>query len=341
MPEMDGLTLAQRIRQEHGTVPILLLTSVDHLGLPSPQIPIDAHLTKPVKHSQLYNTLLSVLQGAAPQQPQPDPFRWDRPMALTHPLRILVAEDNPINQRVALMMLERLGYRADVVGNGLEVLAALQRQPYDVILMDLQMPDMDGLAASRCLRQTGCPPTQPWIIALTAHAFQDARDEAEAAGMNDYLSKPIRMNDLALALQKVTSIPVDRQSLQPPPPAEAQTEPTLDPEAWQSLKAAIGLDSLPLLQEIIDNYLSDSQQRIQTLTTAYQQGNGLLLSRTAHSLLGSSSNLGAVRLTTLCRQVVTLCKTDSLPAALPEILEQIRQESLRVASALQQERSRW
>ena len=120
----------------------------------------------------------------------------------THPERILVAEDNPVNQKVALHLLARLGYRADVAGNGLEVIDALERQPYDIVLMDVQMPEMDGFEATRRLRANPPPHGRPWIIALTANALAGDREACVVAGMDDYLSKPMRADDLASALAR-------------------------------------------------------------------------------------------------------------------------------------------
>jgi CheY-like chemotaxis protein len=118
------------------------------------------------------------------------------------PLRILLADDNPVNLKVAKMMLQRLGYRADPAGNGSEVLAALALAPYDVILMDMEMPEMDGLEATRLIRAAGTAPLRPWIIALTANAMKDDREKALAAGMNDYLTKPYRADQLATFLER-------------------------------------------------------------------------------------------------------------------------------------------
>ena len=118
-------------------------------------------------------------------------------------LRVLLAEDNVVNQKVALSMLQKLGFRADVAANGLEVIAAVERQPYDVILMDVQMPEMDGLEASRRLGQLRPDPAQrPWIIALTANAMQGDREMCLAAGMDDYISKPIKRAELLAAIER-------------------------------------------------------------------------------------------------------------------------------------------
>jgi len=118
------------------------------------------------------------------------------------PLRILLVDDIALNQKVGLHILQRLGYRADVASNGQEALAALYRQSYDVVFMDVQMPEMDGLEATRCICQRWSPESRPWIIAMTAHAMQGDREECLAAGMNDYVSKPIRIEALVQTLNR-------------------------------------------------------------------------------------------------------------------------------------------
>jgi len=119
-------------------------------------------------------------------------------------IKVLLAEDNVVNQRVALRLLERLGYRVDVAGNGVEVLQALERQSYDVVLMDVQMPEMDGLEASREICKTLAPGKKPWIIAMTANAMEGDREACLAAGMNDYLCKPVQMTTLRKVLERAS-----------------------------------------------------------------------------------------------------------------------------------------
>jgi signal transduction histidine kinase/DNA-binding response OmpR family regulator len=203
MPELDGVMLAQEIRRlpDRGNFPLLLLSSIgrhpesEHPGL------FAAALTKPAKPSQLFDAIAKIFGSTAPfpitTVVPAKPSEADEVQSE----RILLAEDNPVNQKVALHMLARAGFRADMAGNGLEVLGALERQPYDVVLMDVQMPEMDGLEATRRIRAsqpTGQP--RPWIIALTANAMEGDREMCEQAGMDDYLSKPIKAADLTAAL---------------------------------------------------------------------------------------------------------------------------------------------
>jgi PAS domain S-box-containing protein len=208
MPEMDGEMLAREIRQLRPapTLPLVLLSSLGaREDVREPGL-FAAFLTKPAKPNQLFEVLCKLVQRQppSPHAPSAHPFvaRGGLP-APTHPERLLLAEDNVVNQKVALLMLAKLGYRADVAANGLEVLEAVARQHYDVIVMDVQMPEMDGLEASRQI-QARWPERRdrPWVIALTANAMQGDREACIAAGMDDYISKPIKTEELAAAIER-------------------------------------------------------------------------------------------------------------------------------------------
>ena len=202
MPEMDGYTLAERLHKVTAAaeMPIVVLSSVGHRDREAPDIA--AFLTKPVKPSALHDALVSVLLGHEPAAPLRTTERAaiDTEMGRRHPLRILLAEDNPVNQKLAIRLLSQMGYTTDVAGNGVEALAALERTPYDVILMDVQMPELDGLEATRRIRAARPAGSAPWIVAMTANALAGDRELCIAAGMNDYVSKPIRPAVLATAL---------------------------------------------------------------------------------------------------------------------------------------------
>lgn len=205
MPNIDGGMLAQIIRKKfsYAALPLVMLTS---LGQPLPDSQRDlfnAFLTKPVKPSILYNVLTGLFNKAETQLPPVEKADlFDNTLGVRCPMRILLAEDNAINQKVALRMLERLGYRADVVGNGLEVIEAVVQRPYDAILMDVQMPEMDGVKATIHIREKLISLKQPYIIAMTANALAGDREKYISLGMNDYVSKPVRINELTEALQK-------------------------------------------------------------------------------------------------------------------------------------------
>jgi CheY-like chemotaxis protein len=203
MPGTDGVTLAQRVRAAGHTLPLVLFTSLGRRDA------ADTHfaggLAKPLRQSQLFDMLVGLLgddaapkASAAPAKPAIDPA-----MAERHPLRILLAEDNLVNQKLALRLLSQMGYRADVAANGIEAIEAVQRQPYDVVLMDVQMPEMDGLDAARQICARWQPQERPRIVAMTANAMQGDRDMCLAAGMDDYLTKPIRVERLVEALNQV------------------------------------------------------------------------------------------------------------------------------------------
>jgi CheY-like chemotaxis protein len=162
----------------------------------------DAVSAKPVRVARLHATLLKVLGGESNQLKAAPAQQLDPEMAGRMPLRILLAEDNLVNQTVALHLLKRLGYRADVVANGLEALEAVRRQPYDIVFMDMQMPEMDGMEATRCIRRTQFAERQPRIIAMTANARPEDRQECFDAGMDDFVSKPVQIPSIVAALTR-------------------------------------------------------------------------------------------------------------------------------------------
>jgi PAS domain S-box-containing protein len=219
MPEMDGLELAREIRklQDSRSLPLVMLSSGAGREPGVEDIEFAAYLTKPIKQSQLYN-LVSEIFGQEdadlpPANPaavpttssrikpgQPDAI--DSSLAERYPLQILLAEDNSFNQKLATHLLKQMGYRADLATNGLEAVQSVERQHYDVILMDVQMPEMDGLEASRQICARWPRDQRPKIIAMTANAMQGDREMCLAAGMDDYISKPIRIAELAAVLER-------------------------------------------------------------------------------------------------------------------------------------------
>jgi PAS domain S-box-containing protein len=205
MPEMDGGMLAREIRRLHSgtSLPLILLSSLGQREHAGGDGLFAAYLTKPAKPARILEALAAILRGATPVSAVDSSRGINLDPAMTRHERILLAEDNTVNQKVALMMLGRLGYRADVAANGLEVIEAVGRQHYDVILMDVQMPEMDGLEATRrIVARTPDPAARPWIVALTANAMQGDREQCIAAGMDDYISKPIRRDELEAALER-------------------------------------------------------------------------------------------------------------------------------------------
>jgi len=205
MPDMDGYTLAGELRSRRPDLNIIILSSLaDHERSRLKHLRISRFLTKPVKATILFETICSAVAGQK-QIPRPQPDLPDSEIAGECPLRILVAEDHPTNQRIIKLMLERLGYRPEIVSNGMEVLAAVRRNTFDAIILDVQMPVMDGLAAAREICRTHPPGKRPWILAMTANALEGDREKCLAAGMDDYISKPVKTTDLSAAMRRAHS----------------------------------------------------------------------------------------------------------------------------------------
>jgi signal transduction histidine kinase/DNA-binding response OmpR family regulator/tetratricopeptide (TPR) repeat protein len=206
MPGMDGLELARALRRAAPKLPLVLFSSLGRKEAGDNEGLFNAYLAKPLRQSQLFDTLATLLgSDAAPKKGDSSQPKLDAALAQRHPLRILLAEDNVVNQKLALRLLQRMGYRADVAANGVEAIESLARQPYDVVLMDVQMPEMDGLEATRRIVQRWPGGTRPRIVAMTANAMQGDRETCLAAGMDDYLTKPIRVEELVRALQQTAA----------------------------------------------------------------------------------------------------------------------------------------
>ena len=208
MPDMDGVELANKIRATHPNMPLILFSSLGPRDMDLEDGLFAANLAKPLRQSHLFDTLVTLFATtttpAKPSKPKDKP-KTDPEMAKRHPLRILLAEDNLVNQKLALRLLEQMGYRADLASNGAEAVESVNRQTYDVILMDVQMPEMDGLEASRRINTAYPGANRPRIIAMTANAMQGDREMCLDAGMDDYIAKPIRVPVLIEALLNVPS----------------------------------------------------------------------------------------------------------------------------------------
>jgi CheY-like chemotaxis protein len=317
MPEMDGLTLAREIRRrrDERELPLVLLTSLGRLQEVRAAGEFAAQLVKPLKASQLYNALLSVLaeRGQAPATvaaavQDGGPARSS--------LRILLAEDNSLNQKVALALLDRLGYRADVVWNGFEVLEALERHPYDVVRMDVQMPELDGLDASRRIRERWPQATRPRIIAMTANAMLEDREACFAAGMDDYVAKPIRPEALAEALGHAR--------------LRAGEGLKLEAGALESLRELGGNE---FLAEVVDTFRLDAPGLLVTLRRSLEQSDADELRRAAHTLKSNGATLSAVGFAELCGELEEHARNRDLKVA-PELTERIEAEYTRLEEAL-------
>jgi PAS domain S-box-containing protein len=322
MPDMDGLALAGEIRQHRSEseLPLLLLTSLGRLA----QLPkgvFSAQLSKPLKASQLYNTLLQLLTSGKTEDEAVADAVTDGKHARSA-LRILLAEDNAMNQKVALRLLERLGYRADVANNGLQAIEALEQKPYDVVLMDVQMPELDGLDATRRIVAQWPEESRPHIIAMTANALPEDREACFAAGMNDYVAKPIRAEELAAALKRARPLTTDD--------GRENGDVKLDDSALGNLRELGGDD---FLGEVIDAFLGDAPELLATLRRSLEEGKDEELRRAAHTLKSNGSTLGAAEFAELCRTLEQRAKSGELDGA-GELVERIEAEYKPLEEAL-------
>jgi CheY-like chemotaxis protein len=244
---------------------------------------------------------------------------------------------------LALRVLARMGYGADVAANGIETLAALHRQPYDVVLMDVQMPEMDGLETTQRLRRDLPWVRQPRVIAMTANAMQGDREMCLAAGMDDYVSKPIRIEELVAALSKSRPLATDQPAgLEPEPDAGARPAPSphavaadlsiLDGAALQNLLSLVG-GEFAFLAELIDSFLEDAPQMLEDLGRYLEEGDAAGVQRIAHSLKSNAADLGAVALGELCKELESASRAGGLDGA-DDLVSQIVDEYDRLAGAL-------
>ena len=357
MPEMDGVTLAREIRAHRspGVLPMMLLTSVGGLrGVDVAEGTFAASLTKPVKPSHLHNVLMNILSGQAePGEEEIAPLAAPYDPFHAHPLRILVAEDHAVNQKVALRLLRRAGYRADVAANGFEVLEALQRQPYDLILMDVQMPELDGEATTRRIRAEFPPQRQPRIVAVTAHALKGSRERYLSVGMDDYMSKPVRLEELTRLLQRYQLEKDRRSTTETPEPTtetpaplaagasiadEAVLPPSLDEAVLRDLLEEADEAEREELGDIITLFLESTPELIAELHQALESADPLRLRRAAHTLK-SSSQLGAMPLSALAAELQAVGDAGTVAGG-AALLARLEAEYARVQVALDTLRAR-
>jgi two-component system, sensor histidine kinase and response regulator len=298
MPEMDGLALARAIRSDAAisSTKLVLLTSLGGHDFPKSarDAGVDAYLTKPARQSELYNILAGIMGvRSCPPNEVPKALLDQQTQMHRRGVRLLVAEDNVVNQQVVLGVLGSLGYSADVVANGLEAVEAAARFPYSAILMDCRMPEMDGYTATTTIRRSRSESRHIPIIALTADVVSDARAKALAAGMNDYITKPVKADELASVLERWVAAPV-QIDLQ-----RVSIQPSLDDDLFESLK---GLEACApgLSRKVIDAFLEDTPRRLEDIEQALPGHNAEELSLVAHGLRGSASNLGAHAFVQIC-----------------------------------------
>ncbi len=329
MPEMDGVSLAEEIRKlrSSASLPLIMLTSIGVHEEPIERLEFAAQLSKPVRAAHLYDVFYRLFAASDPESGTrerrltPLKPKFDPALAEKQPLRILLAEDNIVNQKVAMRMLERMGYRADVAANGLEVLQTLERQAYDVIFMDVQMPEMDGVEATHWIRARWPTSHQPRVIAMTAHALKGDRERLLAAGMDDYISKPVRVDELVEALSRCA--PVIQASADggingdsaPSEEGPRSPAPAIDLAAWTELKEMVGIANPEMLAELIETFLEDAPLLIGEMKAALDEQDPHQLNRAAHTLKASSAAFGATVLAGLCQELEAVQDSDDWATA--------------------------
>jgi signal transduction histidine kinase/CheY-like chemotaxis protein/HPt (histidine-containing phosphotransfer) domain-containing protein len=317
MPDTDGATLARRLRALHPDrrLRLVLLSSAGEVAVSRDRdSTFDALLSKPIKQSQLHDAIAGLLgSGQVPARRRSEPV-FDSGLAERHPLRILVIEDNAVNQRVALRLLERFGYRPDVAANGAEAVDAVMRLPYDLVFMDVQMPVMDGLEATQLIRRLHAPAHGPRIVAMTADAMSDDRERCLDAGMDDFVPKPIRAESLLGVLQ-------DGAGQQPTGGDDAARDDgeVLDAAAIESLVEM--LDDPDALTDLLATYFQSAPDLIGKLVAAARDSDAGALEFAAHTLKSSSAVVGATRIVRLCALLEEQSRAHILDGALDRALQ--------------------
>jgi len=342
MPEMDGIALAHAIKSDPtlASTRLIMQTSVGLYSdiVSARQAGIEIYLTKPVRQSELYNSLLTLLHRTSV-----DPSSTPHAALSSAPgtqlrVRVLLAEDNSVNQEVAVLMLEALGCQVDSAHNGQEAVTAATQTGYDLILMDCQMPVLDGYQATQVLRQREPASSHTPIIALTANAMTGDRERCLSVGMDDYLSKPFTQEQLSAILarwlpQKAVG---SQQPTVPSPPSDTIGEAAapVDFQALDQLRALQRPNSPAVLHRIVSSYLHNTPELLADARQAIARADALTLQRTAYSLKSTSAILGANTLATFCKELEVLAGTQTTSEAVL-LLTLIEHEYARVCTVLQ------
>ena len=305
--EIDVTDLAMDIQSDFPDLNLILLNFAETIKRGNANV-FNHYISKPVTASKLYETFCEIFSSTPTKTTISKDFRQspqDLNLAINLPLEILVVEDNSVNQEILLLILEQIGYIAEAVNNGSKSVEAIQLKPYDVVFMDMQMPIMDGLSATKNIRKL--PIHQPWIIGLSADAFTESRDAALSAGMNEYLTKPFRTDDLLKALQRVKKYAptaIASEVLTEPIASQPVRE-SLNMQTLKSLENSIGAENL---SRLADNYIQQSGIAIAKMQTALSKNDFVTIESENHALKGTSGNFGASELFRLCGSLECLCK---------------------------------
>jgi CheY-like chemotaxis protein len=333
MPEMDGLALAREIRADGSISPtaIIIMSSLGKTTNDSVSMAgeVDACLSKPVRQAQLIECILAVIRRSLQINDrtaiESDFHAVDtRSRTRSRPLRILVAEDNAINQKVALRQLNKLGHAGDAVANGIEAIDALQRVPYDIVFMDCQMPEMDGYQAAREIRRREGSSKHTTIIAMTAHALVGDREKCIAAGMDDYISKPVKTVDLKRIVAKWQNI----NEISEPESSTSSAEKLDSPVDLSYLREAANDDpgEMHLLAEL---YLLQTRDDLERLRSAVVYGSAFEIERISHTCAGASASIGAKSIVPSFRELEAIGREGDLTLA-SKVLTRISDEFERI-----------
>jgi len=331
MPGMDGVMLARSVKKSatlRSTKLILLASIGQGNGTLRKEAGIAAWLTKPVKQSSLYDTLLGLLLGHEVKAGNGNnPRALGRGSAKTHrgslsSVRVLVAEDNVVNQRVAMEMLKRLGCKTDAVANGLEVIRALERIHYDIVFMDCNMPELDGFGATSTIRAMETGGRHTVIIALTANALEGDREKCLAAGMDDYIPKPIRQSDLQESIVRWCMGARGNGGAKRARRSRPVCPPRVDRDRFHEIAELADPNDAAWLERLVRQFRDDSLSRITDLKTALAAGECRTVELEAHALKGSCSNFGLRPLATLCEKLQAMGRGGMLAGA-HELFEEL------------------
>ncbi len=339
MPGMSGRELGRAIKAEAALAetPLLMMSSLDRQRdvQEMNRIGFAACLTKPVRSEALFESLSAALSLPSAPQAAADPARPAIPQWRPGTVRVLLAEDNIVNQQVAAGILKKLGITVDTVANGAEAVQALQSTPYDLVLMDLQMPETDGLEASRIIRDPGSGVRDPRvpIVAMTAHALESDREQCLQAGMNDYLAKPVSPEALAEVLERW--LPGERQN-QGHATASSESRSETGEPVWEKEALLNRLSGNQALAEaIVEQFLSDMPEQLARLRVQVREGQAEQAGKQAHTIKGVAANLSSPALERIAESMEKAGKEGDLER-LPPLMAQMEAIFAQVESAMQE-----